>query len=214
MVLALALLVGSVAAFTRTEKLKLAPAPVVKPEFDRHFSPGCNCRHATSHLSFLLRHRERIDVSVVNADGGHVATLAQGQDAPAGRVGFDWDGRGEDGRVVPDGVYRLKVRLERDRRTILIPSTIHVDTTSPKARVLGVQSGPGLDVRYTSSETARALLVLDGKVVARGAKRRPGKARLVWDGPLPPGSPEVTVVLVDPAGNRSEPTQPVSVASS
>ena len=205
------LLIGSVAAFTRTEKLKLAAAPVVKPQFDRHISPVCGCRTSTAGLSFLLRRAERIDVSVVDADGGHVVTLVQGKDEPAGRVSLDWNGRGADGQVVPDGVYRLKVRLERDRRTILIPMTIHVDTTAPHGRILSVQSGAGLDVRYTSSETARALLLLDGKVALRGKQRRPGTARLHWEGPLPPGSHAITIVLVDQAGNRSQPTQPVAV---
>jgi hypothetical protein len=205
------LLIGSVAAFTRTERLKLAPAPVAKPKFDRHFSPGCGCRHATSRLSFLLRHADRIGVSVVDADGGQVVTLTQGRNVPAGRFSLEWNGRGESGQVVPDGAYRLKVRLEHARRTILIPKTIRVDTSPPEARVLSVQSGPGLDVAYSSNETARALLLLDGKVVLRGERRRPGKARLQWPGPLPPGSHQVTLVLVDQAGNRSQRTQPVVV---
>ena len=205
------LLLGSVAAFTRTERLKLAPAPVAKPHYDRHFSPVCGCKRATSHLAFELRRAERIDVSVVDADGDHVATLAQGLDAPAGRVTLEWDGRRDDGQVAPDGLYRLKVRLEADRRSILVPKPIHVDTTPPVARLLGVRSGPGLDVRYSSDETARALLLVDGKVVLRGKPRRQGTSRLRWAGPLQPGTHEATVALVDLAGNRSEPTRPVSV---
>jgi hypothetical protein len=73
------------------------------------------------------------------------------------------------------------------------------------------ETGPGLAVRYTSDETARPLLKLDGKVVLRGKRHRPGNVRLRWDRPLPPGNHEVTLVLADQAGNRSEPTQPVSV---
>jgi hypothetical protein len=211
---ALVLLVGSAAAFAWTEKLKLEPARVSKPQFDRHFSPTCDCRRATSHLSFVLERGQRIDVSVVDVDGHHVATLAARREEPAGRVRFEWDGRTEDGQVVPDGIYRLKVRLQSERRTILIPSTIHVDTSAPELRDVGVenaQTGSGLVVRYASDETARPLLKLDGKVVFRGERRRPGNARLRWLGPLPPGSHEVTLVLVDQAGNPSQPSQPVTV---
>jgi hypothetical protein len=210
----LVLLVGSAAAFAWTEKLKLEPAPVSKPEFDRHLSPSCGCRRATSHLSLLLRHSQDLDASVVDAEGNHVRTLVEGQHAPAGRVRLRWDGRGDNGQLVPDGIYRLRLRLHGDRRTILIPSAIHVDTKAPQGHVLGVQqtqSGPGLLVRYSSDETARALLLLDGEVVARGERHQAGDTRLRWSGPLPAGSHEVTLVLVDLAGNRSQPTQPVTV---
>src|SRR4029079_16095636 len=54
-VLAVALFVGSAAAFTGTERLKLAASPVAKPLFERHLSPTCGCTHATSTLSLLLR---------------------------------------------------------------------------------------------------------------------------------------------------------------
>src|SRR4029078_7458239 len=84
-VLAVALLVGSAAAFTRTERLKLAASPVAKPLFERPLPPPCGCTHATSTLSLLLRRPERLDVSVVDSDGGHVATLADAQEAKGGR---------------------------------------------------------------------------------------------------------------------------------
>ncbi|HEY7004381.1 MAG TPA: FlgD immunoglobulin-like domain containing protein [Gaiellaceae bacterium] len=211
---ALVLLVGSAAAFAWTEKLKLEPARVSKPQFDRHFSPTCNCHRATSSLSFVLERGQRIDVSVVDVDGDHVATLASGQAEPAGRVRLAWDGRTDDGLIAPDGIYRLKVRLQAERRTILIPSTIHVDTSAPELRdvvVEGAQTGSGLVIRYASDETARPLLKLDGKIVFRGERRHPGNARLRWEGPLPPGSHEAVLVLVDQAGNRSQPSQPVTV---
>ena len=102
----------------------------------------------------------------------------------------------------------------QDRRTILIPTTIQVDTVAPHVRVLSVQSGPGLDVRLSSNESARAILLLDGKTVFRGRRRAAGTQTLHWLGPLPAGSHEVTVVVVDQAGNRSQPTQPVAVVGS
>lgn len=211
-VLTLALLIGSAAAFARTERLKLAQSPVAKPKFARHFSPTCGCKHATAQLSLLLRGPEQLDVSVVDSDGGHVATLAEGQDVAAGRASFEWDGRDDDGQVVPDGLYRLKVRLEHDRRTILIPKTILVDTTPPRVRILeAVGEVDGVVVRYRTNEGVRVFLLLNGKKVARGIRRSAGVGRLVTD---PMGIPPMegfTLVAVDRAGNRSEPA-PVSVA--
>ena len=118
-VLAVALLVGSAAAFTRTERLKLAASPVSNPQFERHLSPTCDCPHAVVQLSLLLRRPETLDASVVDSDGAHVKTLLEGKAARAGKQVFTWDGRNDDGDVVTDGLYRLKLRLERDRRTIL-----------------------------------------------------------------------------------------------
>ena len=207
-VLAVALLVGSAAAFTRTERLKLAQSPVAKPKFERHLSPPCGCSHAAASLSFLLRRPERLDVSVIDSDGGHVATLAEAQDQRAGRVGFEWDGRDDSGQVVPDGLYRLKVRLERDRRTILIPKTILVDTAAPQARILEAVSGVGgVQVRYRTNETARAILLLDGNKVARGSK-----GQVSWQPPGTPPTEGLTLVAVDRAGNRAEPV-PVTLAT-
>jgi hypothetical protein len=216
-ILVLALLLGSAAAFTRTEKLKLEPAPVAKPRFERRFAPACGCPKATAHLSFLLRRPERLDVSIVDSDGAHVVTLAQGRDLRAGRVRFKWNGRDGEGRVVSEGVYRLRVRLEHDRRTILIPIAVQVDTVAPLARLLGLHANQGIDLRYRSNEAGRAILFLDGHVLARGKRRPPGTWRMQWEGSLParPGrGHEVTLVVVDRAGNRSEPTKPVVVTSS
>ena len=211
--LAVALLVGSAAAFTRTERLKLAASPVAKPQFERHLSPTCGCSHASSTVSLLLRRPERLDVSVVDSDGAHVATLADAQDSKAGRVSYDWNGRDDEGQIVPDGLYRLKVRLEHDRRTILIPKTILVDTVAPHVRILeAVTTDEGIVVRYRTNEGGRARLLLDGKKAARTGKRPGGVERLTWQPPGVPPASGLTLVAVDKAGNRSEPV-PVSVAN-
>ena len=211
--LAVALLVGSAAAFTRTERLKLAASPVAKPQFERHLSPTCDCTHATSTLTLLLRRPERLDVSVVDADGAHVATLADGQESKAGRVSYEWNGRGDGGEVVPDGLYRLKVRLEHDRRTILLPKTVLVDSTPPNVRVLEAgTTDEGVAVRYRVNEGVRMHLLLDGKQVARDRKRTDGIGRLIWQPPGITPTSGLMLVAVDKAGNRSEPL-PVSVAT-
>jgi flagellar hook capping protein FlgD len=128
--LSLALLVGSAAAFTRTEKLKLEPAPVAKPKFERKLYPSCGCRDRRARLSVLFRRPVQVDVSIVDVDGAHVATLARGKNFLAGRRAFRWNGRNDAGEVVARGRYRLQIRLVGDRRTILIPTTIVVRPTA------------------------------------------------------------------------------------
>jgi hypothetical protein len=212
-VLAVALLVGSAAAFARTERLKLAPSPVAKPKFERHLSPVCHCPHEAASLSLLLRRPERLDVSVVDSDGAHVATLARRQELDAGRITYEWDGRGDDGQVAPDGLYRLRIRLERDRRTILIPKTILLDTVPPHPRVVEAVSGTdGVTVRYKTAEGVRARLRVDRKTVARGTKRAGGTETLTWQPTGVPPTTGLTLVAIDRAGNRSEPV-PVTLAT-
>ncbi len=210
--LAVALLVGSAAAFTRSERLKLAASPLGKPRFDRHLSPTCDCPHATASLSFLLRRPERLDVSVVDSDGGHVATLADGDDVEAGTVSFDWDGKGDNGQVASDGLYRLKIRLEHERRNILIPKTIVVDTEPPQLRVVdAVTTDEGVLVRYKTNEGVRVRVLSDGERVATGRRSSAGVGRITW---TPAGGPlgsALTLVAVDRSGNRTEPV-PLSVA--
>jgi FlgD Ig-like domain len=205
-VLALVLLIGSAAAFTRSERLKLDRSPVGKPKFERHLSPTCDCRTRRANLSFLLRRPERLDVSVVDSDGDDVATLVKGQDFNAGRVSVEWDGREDSGQLAPDGMYRLQVRLENADRTVVIPMTVVVDSAPPRVHVLeAVSRTDGILVRYEVNEGARVLLLHDGKIVSRGRKRMPGTARLTWQ---PMGAKDVTgltFVAIDRARNRSEP---------
>jgi hypothetical protein len=212
-VLAVALLVGSAAAFTRSERLKLSASPLGKPEFGRHLSPTCGCSRAASSLSFLLRRPERLDVSVVDSDGGHVATLADAQESEAGTVSFEWDGRDDEGQVVPDGRYRLKVRLERDRRTILIPKTIVVDTAPPQVRIVdAVTTESGVLVRYSTNEGVRVRLLLDDEKIAGDSRLKSGVGRVTWEPAGTPPASGVTLVAVDRSGNRTEPL-PVSIAT-
>jgi hypothetical protein len=220
--LAVALLLGSAAAFTWTEKLKLAPSPITAPHFDRWLSPECGCRRETARLSFIVRRVERLDVAVVDEDDRVVTILAEGLEPRPGRVEFEWNGRDASDRIAPDGAYRLRVRLERAGRTILIPTEVHVDTRPPVLRLLGVSAtsfllgGDGIAFRYTASEPARPILLLGDRTALRGRLRAAGRTKLLWQGELgsrtiAPGIYQVALAAVDRAGNRSDPTEPVTI---
>jgi FlgD Ig-like domain len=130
--LAVALLVGAVAAFTYTEAIKLQRKPVGKVRVDHRLSPGCDCPRETARIGFDLREAERIDVVIANRDGDEVRVLASDLRQPEGRrVVLTWDGRDDAGAVVPHGTYRVRVRLRDERRTVVIPEGIRVTRRAP-----------------------------------------------------------------------------------
>jgi hypothetical protein len=220
--LAVTLLVGSVAAFTYTQKLKLERSPIGTAHFGRWLSPECDCPHRIAQLSFELRERERIDATIVDGDGDLVTTLLAASEQGRGRVPMVWDGRDEAGRIVPDGDYRVRVRLRDKRRTIVIPVDVHVDSVPPRAVLLGVSRttlapGDRIELRLETNEFGRPLLLVDGEVAARGPDGEPGVRKVEWAGlvqraPLPPGLYSVSLVVEDRAGNRSEPTRATHIA--
>jgi hypothetical protein len=224
MLLSLALLIGAAAAFTWTERLKLAPAPITRPDFDRHFSPICGCKRASADLGFLLRRPQRLDLSIVDEEGHHVASLGDLVEREAGVVALKWDGRNDAGDIVPDGVYRLRVYLHKDRRTILIPTRINVDTTAPVVRVISPREPISLDLSadsavaivYRQNEGARAVLLVDGKPAASEGLHRVGRWTLEWDGTihgkaLLRGVHSLSLVGVDRARNRSQLTSSLTL---
>jgi hypothetical protein len=219
--LVVALLVGTAAAFAVTERLKLVKSPIAAPEIDRVFSPVCDCDRDAASVAFRLREGDRADLAIVDEDGDVVRTLFESRSVPRGRVEASWDGRDDEGDVVPEGRYRPRVHLDRQRRTIVLPNPIEVDVTAPVAQLVSVAptvfspDGDGrsdkVTVRYRMSEPANAVLLVDGEQRVR-TRFAPVEDKLDWFGvvdgkPLRRGFYELQVVGVDRAGNRSEPTE-------
>ncbi|HYY75843.1 MAG TPA: FlgD immunoglobulin-like domain containing protein [Gaiellaceae bacterium] len=219
--LVLALLVATTAAFAVTEALKLEPSALSRPRFDRIFSPTCACPQSTARLAVRLREADTIDAVIVDADGDLVRTLASESREPAGRVVLGWNGEDDGGDVVPDGRYRLRVHLDDERRTIVIPNLVRVDTDPPTVelvevspRVLspdGDNRGDRARIGLRLSERARPLVLVDRARAAAARSRARGRSELVWPGttrrgPLATGSYVVTLRARDRAGNLSAPT--------
>jgi hypothetical protein len=210
-----ALLVATSAAFVVTEKLKLTRSPIVGPTVDKLFSPVCDCATAAAEIRFRLRKTDRVSVEIVDGHGDVVRELAR--DLPQGRapVSYLWDGRDGDGRVVDEGTYRPRIHLDGQRRTILMPNRIRVDTTVPRvasftARPLEISpDGDGrfdrAKVRYRISERAVVELYVDGaRALRRLGTRTSGT--MDWFGnaggaALPEGVHTLRLVARDVAGN-------------
>ncbi len=227
---------ATVAAFFVTQHLKVttpliagSPKPVpswINPE-DGQVCGGVS--HRRVFVSFYLLHRsDDVDVYIVDQTGTIVRTIALGRHmrrkvrTPDGV--FTWNGRNDDGQVVPDGDYYFRVALVHQGRTVEIsnsagPEPIHVRTIPPRPVVTSVspklipQSESGdVTIHYTGNEARSG-------VVRIWRTDLPGKPKLVksfvtkwssesaiWDGkidqrPAPAGTYLVGLDVTDAACN-------------
>ncbi len=210
-----ALLAATSAAFVVTEKLKLTRSPIIGPTVAKVFSPTCDCGTASADIRFRLRTPDRVSVEIIDSGGDVVRELAR--DRPQSRrfVTYVWDGRDDAGRVVDEGTYRPRIHLDRQRRTIVMPNRIRVDTTAPRvvsftARPLVISpDGDGRSdrakIRYRVDERAVVELYVDGvRALRRLGTRTAGS--MDWFGtaggePLPEGPHTLRLVGRDLAGN-------------
>ena len=220
-VLVLVLLGGTVAAFAVTEALKLERSPLTTPRFSEVLSPTCACRTQVARLSFRLREPDRIDVVIVS-DDGPVRTLAHDLDRLRGRVRLKWDGRDDAGAVVPDGVYRLRVSLQKADRSIMFPDEIRVDTEAPTLEVVRVRpaafspDGDGrrdtVRIALRMNEAGQALVFFNGQLAVEAPMRTDREGVLTWGGsvegrPLREGVYALFARVRDVAGNLSQATK-------
>jgi hypothetical protein len=221
----LALLAATAAAFAVTERLKLERSPITGTRVDRVFSPVCECARNVAVISFVLRRPASVTVEMLDGDGDRVRTLVREREEQRGRVSYTWDGRDDFDRIVEDGVYRPRVLLEENLRTIVLPNPIRVDTDAPRIRLLRVfpqvfsPDGDGrrdrLTARYEIDDPARAMMLVDGRRRVL-SKFRQTRGQLVWFGrinrrPVRPGTYEIRVRAFDRAGNRSSSRRVVPV---
>jgi hypothetical protein len=210
-----ALLVATSAAFVVTEKLKLTRSPIVGPTVAKVFSPTCDCPTSSAEIRFRLRNPDRVSVEIVDSGGNVVRELAR--DRPQGRrfVTYVWDGRDTGGHVVEEGTYKPRVHLDRQRRTIVMPNRIRVDTTPPRVTTFTARppvispDGDGRSdrakIRYHLDERATVELYVDGvRALRRLGTRTSGT--MDWFGtaagePLPQGVYTLRLVARDLAGN-------------
>ena len=179
---------------------------------------------ATAPISFLLRKQDRLTVQIVNGNGDVIRTLARSRPARRGTQQFIWNGRDDRGHVVPDGTYKPRVHLARERRTIALPNSIRMDATPPLIKLVSVKPlvfSPDGDFRletvrihYLTNEKAQAILYVDGdRKTTVNRLVRAGK--LDWGGKaargLRPGLHRLRLRAIDAAGNLSNPTRAVVV---
>jgi hypothetical protein len=209
-------------AFFVTQRLKRSTPIVTRVFFHQWIGPTCNCPKDRVTLRFDLPKAQHVTVSMVNREGEEVRTFADDQYLSKGTHPFVWNGRGDNGAVVPDGNYRLRVGLRAEGRSVTAPRVLHVDTRPPRPRIIAVtpptlvpgSAGKRGRVRIRFSGPSNPAPVIGvwrtngGKAVqVDGFKGRRGRRAAVWDGliggkPAPEGSYLFSVTVQDKAGNQ------------
>ena len=219
-VLVIGLLGGTAAAFAVTEGLKLQHSPITSTQVPlKVFSPVCGCSTGSAPIGFRLRKADRVTVQIENDQGTVVRTLVARKSSPRGRFAVSWDGRDDNGNLLPQGSYEPRVHLAHAHKTIVLPNPIRIDTTAPTIRVVrpiaSVISPDGdhrrdqLRVRYRLSEPAHAILYVNGIRRYRGRTQQlTGEAR--WTARtgghgVPSGRYRISIAARDIAGNLSKP---------
>ena len=225
LLIVLALLGATAAAFAFTERVKLERSPITGTQVDRVFSPVCECARNVAVISFVLRRKGTVTVDMLDGDGRRVRRLVRDREELKGRVAYTWDGRNDLEQIVDEGIYRPRVELEEHGRTIVLPNPIRVDTTAPRIRLLSARpqvfspDGDGrrdrVTARYESNELSRAMMLVDGRRRVL-SKFRSTEGQLVWFGrvngrPVRPGTYEIRLRAFDRAGNRSSSRRNVPV---
>ena len=219
-----ALLVGSATAFAVTERLKLEDSPVVKTRIRHLFSPictACQPEARSAQIRFRLRREAQIKLDIADSSGSIVRHLVgAGVVQPRSQV-FAWDGRDDAGRVVPDGVYKAKLRLVDESRTFEFPDEIRVDSTPPRIEDVQVRHGTfspdgdgradRVDLRYRFSEPAYSILYLNGRTLGRSHSRRPTGTRQWYGRGHGPGQYRLALAAQDLAGNLAPSTREFTV---
>jgi hypothetical protein len=219
------LLGGTAAAFAVTQGLKIEPSPILAPRIDKVFSPVCDCGTRLAGIRFRLRKPDRVQLDIVDSNGDVVRELVSGKRLRRGTVTYTWNGRDDQGQFVGEGVYKPRVHLADQHRTIDLPNEMRVDTTAPKITLVSVASrdfspdGDGrrdrVVVAYKTSEPAHGVLLVDGTRVVFTRKQQQ-RSTLDWNGRvdgrvLAPGVHRLQLAAQDRAGNLSEAGKPFDV---
>lgn len=175
------LVVATAGAFVLTQSLKTeipvvlrfaATPPAISPNGD-----GVRDR---TRVGFDLTEPAEVSLTIVDRDGAPVRELLDDRElAGDAKHRYRWDGRDDDGEVVPDGLYRMRVVRRKEGRIVNSYKTIRVDTEPP--RVVLRAARPGV-VDPSDGEPVSVRLRYDGP-------RNPHPEIRVWrtDG----GAPEV-----------------------
>src|SRR4051794_12047451 len=130
-------LVGATfAAFFVAQRLKNTPSVISVGSITQYFSPNGDGSRDASKISFSIKDADVATVDVVDIDGDRVRRLRDSVAMAAYRpLRLEWDGKGDDGAVVPDGRYRLRVALRDEGRSAVLQKTMYVDTKAPQSLV-------------------------------------------------------------------------------
>ncbi|MFN2616540.1 MAG: N,N-dimethylformamidase beta subunit family domain-containing protein [Thermoleophilaceae bacterium] len=219
-----AIAVATVAAFFVAQQLK-SEFPLVLRFAARPaaISPNHDGYQDRTRVGFDLTERARISFSILDSEGREVRRVLNSRVLAGDRkYRFSWDARDSSGRIVPDGIYRMRVVRRDQGRVIDSIKKIRVDTRPPAVRLFSARPGviapavadrrPRVVIRYAGPRNFapefRVFRTDDGppRVVLRF--RGDSHRRAVWDGyvrghPAVDGDYAFTARVRDRAGNTT-----------
>ena len=155
------LVLATIAAFFATQQLK-SEFPLVirfaaKP---KQISPNGDHYRDTTQVGFDLSRPAKVSFSILDSEGNEVRRLVQDRQlAGSSHNRFTWNGRNDDGDVVPDGIYRMRVVRRDEGRIIDSVKEIRVDLQPPHVRILSAKpsiiaprapgQSPEVTIRYS-----------------------------------------------------------------
>jgi hypothetical protein len=221
------LVAATFAAFFVAQRLKNAPSVVQQFNATYVFSPNGDGRFDRAHVTFKVKKADDVTVEMIDKDGDPVKTLMDdrhlGAYAPI-KPSLSWDGTGDDGKVVPDGRYRVRITLRHLGRSVIPQRSLLKDTTPPQPKVLSIgpetaygpellpePGGKAAEVHFLPAQRKAEVMVFR---TAPGAPKpvrtvalKQGAEEWDWDGAndagrrVSPGTYLVVLQWRDPAGN-------------
>jgi flagellar hook assembly protein FlgD len=215
------LIVATFGAFFLASRLKAEPAVLADLKRVKYFSPNGDGVRDVEPIEFKVKLDDFAAVDIVDADGARVRRVADRLRIRRGQLTrVRWNGRDDDGRIAPDGVYRMRLILKDEGRSILAGKSFNLDTRPPDPAVVVrketpiVAPGSPVDfrVRGTGASRPPRFRILRTDVTPartvrewRGSR---GRHSFTWDGrnqqgvPVPPGTYLIAVTARDKAANE------------
>lgn len=234
-----ALVIATFGAFFVAQRLKHQPPAIQSIQIETFgrsgliFSPNGDGRRESVRIGFKVTAADHVTVTVLDAEGDPVRTLLSDHPVAAYHRLSDlrWDGRDDEGRLVPDGRYRIRITLRDQGRAFVVPRSILKDTKPARPRVasigpsrrygpefLPLPGGRPATVRFASPARicpqVRVFRTAPGtpvEVLHEGLT--PGARRWRWDGRLPVARPTPDRVICTPGGGADAPAPALRMAT-
>lgn len=210
------LVAATFAAFFVAQRLKNAPSVIQDLAFETGgkgyvFSPNGDGRRERVRVGLMLKKADRVTLTWVDADGDAVRTIVNDRELGAYKRlwGVPWDGRDDDGQLVPDGRYKIKITLREQGRTVVYPTSILKDTTPPQPKVTSIGPrttyGPELlpepdgkpaKIRFQPAQYRARIMIF---------KTGPGTPRPVYENTIDKAATTFEWAGVTTAGRRASP---------
>ncbi len=138
-----ALVLVTAGAFVITQVLKTEMPVVLRFSVAPiYFSPNGDGVRDRVRVGFDLSETAEVSFSIIDMDGNEVRELADDRElAGDKRWRFWWNGRDDEGNVVPDGVYRMRVVRRKEGRRLDSFKEIVVDNTAPRVALRSAEPG-------------------------------------------------------------------------